>query len=307
MELYRKYRPTDFDSIIGQPEAVKVLKQMEKRKAFPHAIMLTGASGCGKTTIARIIRSKLNCGEMDWNELNCADFRGIDMIRDIRSRYMIAPVSSCRIWLIDEAHQLTKDAQNGFLKMLEDTPKHVYFMLATTDPGKLLRTIQTRCTEIKVKPLTPTQLASLVASVVQKEVDSKDYPPDEVIEKIAELAEGSARKALVLLEQVLYLDTADEQIDALEKSDYKSQSIELCRCLINPRAKFADAAKILKGLEEEPETIRRMILGYFTNVLLSGGKMAGRAYMVVQAFRDNFFDCGKAGLAAACYEILEQK
>ena len=133
MELYKKHRPSYLEDVFGQPEAVKVLGSMIEKDDLPHSILFTGPSGVGKTTLARILKEELECHANDFKEINCADFRGIDTIRDIRNNMnrqslMGGPL----IWLIDEAHKLTNDAQTAFLKMLEDTPKHVYFFLATT-------------------------------------------------------------------------------------------------------------------------------------------------------------------------------
>src|SRR3990167_7675833 len=106
----------------------------------------------------------------NFSEVNAADFRGIDSIRDIREHMGAAPMSGeCRVWLIDEIHQQTGAAQDSFLKMLEDTPSHVYFLLATTDPHKLKKTIITRCTEIRCKPISETDLIGLVKRVSEAE------------------------------------------------------------------------------------------------------------------------------------------
>ena len=136
-ELYRKYRPTSFKQVVGQEEAIRTLTELGKRKAIPHAILFTGPSGVGKTTLARILQRKLKCVGNDFVEMNAANDRGVGIIRSIQNKVGLAPMlGSCRIWLMDEAHQLTSDAQSAFLKLLEDTPSHVYFMLATTDPQK---------------------------------------------------------------------------------------------------------------------------------------------------------------------------
>src|SRR5688572_25883760 len=141
MELYKKFRPKTLKGVVGQEGAVSSLQSMIDKGRLPHTILFSGPSGCGKTTIARILKGILECSDLDFFEINCADFKGIDMVRDIRRYVGIPPLhGKSRVWLIDEAHQLTKDAQNAFLKLLEDTPKHAYFMLATTDPQKLLPT-----------------------------------------------------------------------------------------------------------------------------------------------------------------------
>lgn len=302
MELYKKHRPSSLDEVVGQSAAVATLQQMADQKSFPHTLLFTGASGCGKTTLARIVKELLGCSDNDFVEMNCADFNGINMIRDIRTRMGLAPIGGkCRIWLIDEAHQLSSQAQNAFLKMLEDTPSHVYFLLATTDPNKLLKTVKTRCTEVKVKELAHGEAEKLLKAVCKREKRKID---EEVRDKIIEMAEGSARKLLVLLDQVMGLKDAEEQLAALEAGDYKAQAIALARELMNPRTSWTEVAKVLRGIEEDPESIRHMVLGYANAILTKGGKLSSRAYCVIEAFRDNFYDSKKAGLTAACYEVV---
>ena len=302
-ELYKKHRPTKFNEIIGQDSSIKVLQTKLKSKTLPHALLFSGPSGCGKTTLARILRKKLGCGKHDFTELNTADFRGIEMVRDIRSHLYQAPISGkCRIWLIDECHKMTGDAQNAFLKMLEDTPNHVYFMLATTDPQKLKNTIRTRCTEIVVRTLNHKSMLKLFSHICTME---KTKLSEEVIEKIIECSNGSARKALVLLDQVIGLDNEDDMIEAIKTTTAEVQAIVIARALFNPRTKWIEMAKILKEtVDEEPEQIRWMILGYAKNVLLSGGKLSSRAYLIIDTFRDHFYDSKWAGLVASAYEII---
>jgi DNA polymerase-3 subunit gamma/tau len=302
-ELYKRYRPKTFKAVLGQDEAVKMLTQLVITRKVPHALLFTGPSGCGKTTLARILRRKLHCGESDFFEVNVADFRGIDMVRDIRSRMSLSPISGeCRMWLVDEAAKLTSDGQDAFLKILEDTPSHVYFILCTTDPQKLKRTIITRCTEVNLRLLPNKTLDQLIGDVSGKE-QVQLY--DDVRDKIVSHAEGSARKALVLLNQVMGLKTEEEQLEAVEKGDYKAQAIELARALIKPRADWAEVSAILKSLDEEAEGIRRMLLGYCQSVLLGGGKLSDRAYMIIDALREPLYDIGKPGLVAACWEVVK--
>lgn len=303
MELYKKYRPKTFNKILGQEHIIKSLKRWIEKSNLPHALLFSGPSGCGKTTLARILKRKLECGRHDFTEINGADFRGIETIRSIRSRIWQAPISGkCRIWLIDESHKLSNEASNAFLKMLEDTPDHVYFMLATTDPQKLLKTIRNRCSEIAVKSLTNETMKKLITSISKEE---KIKIPKEVIDKIIENSEGSARKALVFLNQILELDDKKEMLEAIRASTIEAQSNEISRLLFRPRVRWFDIARVLKVINNnEAEQIRYMILGYARVVLLSGSKMAGRAFVIIEAFSDNFFDSKAAGLAAAAYEVM---
>lgn len=311
IELYRKHRPRKLSDVLGQDGIVAALEGMLGRNAVPHALLFSGSSGCGKTSIARALCRRMGCetdGRKktgDFCEVNCAEARGIDTIREIQQRAGSAAMGKCRVWLLDEAHRLTPDAQSGLLKTLEDTPAHVWFMLATTDPNKLLKTIHTRCTHFKVAPLPPKLIRKLLDDVAEKE----GWEPlsDEVADKIIEVAEGSARKALVLLQQIADLEGDDAKLDAVSRSDTGRQAIEICRLLLGGRAKWNEVASILKEIEDEPESVRRMVLGYANKVLLGGGKQADRAYQVIVAFEQAFYDGGAAALTRACWEVLGQR
>jgi len=304
--LYKKYRPRRLSDLLGQDGAVSSLKLLVQENRVPQTILLAGPSGCGKTTIGRILKEKLGCGDPDYFEINCADFRGIDTVRDIRRAVNLRPMAGeCRIWLIDECHKLTNDAQNGLLKVLEDTPPKVYFMLATTDPHKLIKGIVTRSTQISVVPLSLKYLAVLVRDIAAKE---KYKLTEDVVDALVEAADGSARKALVILEQIGGLASEDEQLSALKGATLDKIVVKkLVQVLLYGRNNWSEAAGCLRALEEEdPEHIRYMILGYCRKVLLGGGKLAPRAYIILDVMADNFFNSKQAGLAAACWEIMNQ-
>jgi DNA polymerase-3 subunit gamma/tau len=298
-ELYKKYRPKVLPRIIGNKNTVASLTNMLERGTLPHTILFHGPSGCGKTSLARILKQELKCHDMDFKELNCSDFRGIDTIRDIARTMNLAPTGgSCRIWLLDESHQLSKDGQHAALKILEDTPKHVYFFLCTTDPQKLLKTIQTRCCEMPVRLLSHAELLKLLGRVIKRE---KLSISNTVLEDIADSAQGSARTALVLLDKISNLKEG-EQAQAIEdKLAEENEAIELCRALIKKES-WGRVAKILKGLKGEPESIRFAVLGYARVVLLKSRDY--QAYVVMDCFKDNFYNSKAAGLALASFETI---
>lgn len=302
-ELPIKYRPKEFSEVVGQAAAVDQIRDWGRRKAIPTFILFTGASGCGKTTLARILRMKMRCSDRDFREINAAEYRGIDMVREIKQTMGYTPMGGkVRVWLVDEAHKLTADAQGAFLKELEDgAPKHCYFMFATTNPEKLLKTIRTRATEIKVKPVGLKDMRLLLDRVCEAE---ETEVSEDVLDKIAEVAEGSPRKALVILNQVIGLDE-EKQLDAVKGGVAETEAIELCRVLMNPMAKWSQVTKVLKGIDDlngQAESIRWLVLSYMSSVAL-GGK-ADRAVQIIGAFQENFYDSKKAGLIAACYEVV---
>lgn len=301
-ELYKKHRPKTFKAMLGADNTVAALQNMVKRNTLPHVILFHGPSGCGKTTLARILRDKLECHEIDWKELNCSDVRGVDSVRKIAQTMTLAATGGpVRIYLLDEVHQWTKDAQHAALKMLEDTPKHVYFFLCTTDPQKLLKTIRTRCCEMPVRNLTYDELEALVKRIIKKE--KAKVLDEDVLHEIVSCADGSARVALVLLDKIINL-SEEQQLEAVKiKAAEQNESIDLCRALIKSES-WRKITNIIKELKAEPETVRYGVIFYAYACLIGGENK--QAYRIICAFEDNFFDSKKAGLIRACYEVTHE-
>ena len=301
-EIHLEERPRTFKRVVGQRGACRQLISMAKSDGgLPHCILFTGPSGCGKTTLARIVKNKLKCSDADFTEINAAATRGIEMVRMLQSRIGTSPLESeSRVWLIDECQQLTADAQGAFLKLLEEPPDHAYFILATTNPEKLRRTIRTRCTEIKVNALTEPDLIGLVRRIAEERGTDLD---SEVLDKLAAVAEGSARKALVLLQQIIGLEDTEAQLNTLQNADAKQASIEIARALMSGKS-WKHIAALIKACDGEPESIRWLILSYFSSVALGGGKNADAAVRILEEFQDNYFDTKKAGLVMSCYRCL---
>ncbi len=305
-ELYKRYRPRKLDEIVGQERIVSVLKGLLVKKQFPHTLLLSGPSGCGKTTIARILRRELGCSKQDFSEMNAADQRGIDSIREIRSRMHSAPIGGeCRIWLIDECHATTSDAQDAMLKMLEDTPSHVYFMLATTNPTKLMKTILTRCTPIKVKPLDTDCMRKLLDGVLSKE---KKGVEANVLQRIIEVAEGSPRQALVILGSIFTLESVEDQLEAIYSSDHKGQAFDIVKALLYERTTWKEMTETLAKTDtSQVESLRHFILACARTELLKANKNAGRAFGIIRMFQDAWYEYPEVGLEASCYEILANR
>lgn len=305
MEIYKTYRPQTLAGVVGQASAVETIEKLLKRSC-PHAILFSGPSGTGKTTLARIVAQEIDAAPEDTVEMNLSDFRGIDTIRDIRRQAFMRPIAgAAKVWILDEVQKITGDAQSSILKLLEDPPSHVYFMLCTTDPQKLSKPILGRCTEIKLKAIGEKDLEQIIRSVCSKEKIKLD---DDVITEIIECAEGSARKALVLLEQVADVSGKDAQMAAVQATgSSKEIAIMLARELVNPRAQWGAVAKILNGLEDDPEGVRYLVLSYCRKVMLGGSNLAPRAFNIIQEFSGNFYDSKNAGLAAACWRVIHQR
>ena len=174
-------------------------------------------------------------------------------------------------------------------------------MLATTDPQKLLATIRTRCAEFKVGPLSPKDSLALLGTVCEKE---KIDITEDVADCLIKHGDGSPRKLLVLLDGIRHLDGEEDQLESIRNSESKREAIELARLLIRPGSTWNDIRPVLLKITEEPESLRWMVLGYANSILMKGGKLAPNAYLIIEAFRENFYDSKKAGLTAACWEII---
>lgn len=312
-EFHKKHRPRKLAEVIGQDKAVSSIRKALKQGKIPHAMLLNGPTGTGKTTLMRILRRILKCSERDYIEINTADFRGIDTIRDLRKNLHLLPFGGgeTRVIGIDECHMLSKDAQNAILKMLEDTPEHVYFILGTTDPQKLLPAILGRCAEYKLRALDEEDLTALIKSVCEKE---KLEICQGVIAAIAEAAGGSARKALVILDAVSKEESEEDQERAIQITTVnKDLSYKLASSLMafkgNPS--WNEVAALLRELkDEEPEGVRYMVLAFARSCMIGKGdkppqpKNVHRAALLINEFGTHFYDSKNAGLAFACYNVV---
>lgn len=303
MNLHIKYRPALLDEVYGNEQTISSLQSLLNGGDPPHAYLFHGPTGAGKTTLGRIVAESLGAIGSDYREVDSAEFRGIDTIRDIRRQVQYAPMEGeCRVWLLDEVHKLSNDAQNALLKALEDPPSHVYFILCTTDPQKMLATVKGRCSQHAVGPLGERDMRRLLMHVVKQEGDSLSK---QVYQQIIMDSMGLPREALQILNKVLAVDGDDRLQIAKQQAERQSQTIELCRALTQG-AGWRKVANILNGLkDEDPETIRRQVLGYCQAILLKEENNAAAA--VMEEFDDPFWNSGFPALVKACYAIVTDR
>lgn len=300
MNLYQKYRPDKLNKMYGNIDTIESLNEFLKEENLPQVILFTGPTGTGKTTISRILANELKA-EKSLIEMDSAQFTGIDVVRDIRKKSRFKPVGGgAKVFIIDEIHQFSSAAQEGFLKELEDTPKNVYYFLCTTNPEKLKSTLVGRCIHYEMELLSITEMKTLLKKIVKKEKDKLDK---EVYQVIAKKAKGHPRNALNILDKVLSVSKEKRLTIAKNFELEESQSILLCRSLMDVEG-YAKAQTILKGLKNQnAESIRRHVLGYCQSVLLGNDYKGShaKAATLIEEFSEPTYDMGFVQIVRACY------
>ena len=283
--LYRTYRPSRFDEVVGQEYIVKILKNTIKNKRIAHAYLFAGPRGTGKTTIAKLFAKAINCEDFneeacdscpsclafkennhpDIIELDAASNNSVDDIREIIEQVPYSPiVGKYKVYIIDEVHMLSSSAFNALLKTLEEPPAHVVFILATTDPQKIIPTVLSRCQRYNFSKISNLNMEKKMVEILNKE--HLQYE-DKALDEVAMLAEGGMRDALSILEQILSynndgifledvqrifgLSTKEEKVELLIKiHNDLTGSINLLRQMydsgIDPKRLCVDLLEIIK-------------------------------------------------------------
>jgi len=263
--LYRKYRPKTFSEVVGQQAIVQTLTNAIGRNIIGHGYLFAGFHGCGKTSMARLLAKALNCqnrkeGEyepcnqcascveinqgnaVDLIEIDAASNRGIDEIRELKEGIRFKPVKSkYKVFIIDEAHQLTKEAANALLKTLEEPPSHAIFILATTELRKMIPTIQSRCQQFIFRKLKLDEIINRLKYILNEEKIKFEEP---ALRLIALKASGSLRDAETLLDQVVSFSSPKEAlklqtVQAILGVADKKAVLQFLQYLINKDAKSA--------------------------------------------------------------------
>jgi DNA polymerase-3 subunit gamma/tau len=200
--FYRAYRPKKFADVIGQDAIVKILKTQIANNKIAHAYLFCGSRGTGKTTIAKIFANEIvgDNAAIDVFEIDAASNNSVQDVRDLTDKVNFPPImGKYKVYIIDEVHMFSQSAFNAFLKTLEEPPKHIVFILCTTEPGKIIPTVQSRCLRFDFRAASVKDIKKLITDVFKKE--KIEATPD-AIEMIAESGFGSYRDALSYAETV---------------------------------------------------------------------------------------------------------
>jgi len=287
----RKYRPQNFDDVLGQNHVTQTLKNAIQQKRLAHAYLFVGPRGTGKTSTARILAKSLNCIygptinpcgrcdsckeisqglSLDVLEIDGASNNSVDQIRELRENVRFAPIRGrYKIYIIDEVHMLSPQAFNALLKTLEEPPAHVIFVFATTEPHKVLPTILSRCQRFDLRRIPAQIIAKHLSHIANKEEVTLTQ---EAAEAIAVAAEGGLRDAESMLDQlVAFCGNSIRESEVLEVFGLTSEHVvaHLTRSILNQKA--AEALSIVHQQAEAGKDLSKLLsdlLGFFRNLLV---------------------------------------
>ena len=264
--LYRTYRPSKFSEVVGQEYIVKILKNTIKNQKIAHAYLFAGPRGTGKTTIAKLFAKAINCENFneescdecasclafkennhpDIIELDAASNNSVEDIREIIDQVPYAPIiSKYKVYIIDEVHMLSSSAFNALLKTLEEPPAHVVFILATTDPQKIIPTVLSRCQRYNFSKISNLNMKKKMMEILDKE--NLKYE-EKALEEVAMLAEGGMRDALSILEQVLSYNNEGVYLEDIQKIFGLSTKEEKVKLLIDAHKNITSAINSLREM-----------------------------------------------------------
>lgn len=276
--LYRTYRPTTFDEVVGQEHIVRTLKNALKENKIAHAYLFAGPRGTGKTTMAKLLAKALNCEEgighqcnrcsncqainevshPDVIEIDAASNNGVDEVRDLIDRVRYLPIKGrYKVYIIDEVHMMTSGAFNALLRTLEEPPAHVIFILATTEPHKILPTILSRCQRYDFAKVSDKDIKKRLTYVLEQEQVTYE---EDAIDMIISLADGGMRDALSILDQLLAYSghtlTSKDVLDVFALTS-KEEKLKLINFIMH--GDVGETLKMFREFVEHGNDIRKLL------------------------------------------------
>lgn len=267
-QLHTKYRPKEFSEVVGQNEIVSSLEELITSGKAPKVLLFSGPSGTGKTTLARIFANKIGCDSSNIIEVDSAVNTGVDDMRTLceNLRFPAFGKSSLKVAILDEFHMVSRSSASSLLKLLEEPPNHLYFILCTTEPSKIIETIKTRCHNYMLKDVCMDDLMDLLEYVAGEE---KIEVPKNTLFLVAQSAQGSPRKALVRLSQVRNCKEIEGIKRLLEQPLENDTVLDLCK-LLTARSgiTWSRVSKLLLPIkEQDSEMVRIQIVNYITSLM----------------------------------------
>jgi DNA polymerase III gamma/tau subunit len=288
--LINKYRPVTFDDVMGHAEMVAALKRNLAGETRAHTFLLTGSSGVGKTTIARIIATEVGAEVL---EIDAASNNGAGDMRDLvqMSQHVSMSGAGLRMLIIDECHTLSKQAWQALLKLLEEPPEHLFIALCTTELEKVPETIRTRCFHVVLKAVPLADIEDLLTAVADIEGWQVN---NDVFNLLSKAAMGSPRRGLALLEVAHDAPSRAEALRIIELEEASEQLIELCQYCISGGKDWDRVKKILEGVDDDQFDTGLISMGRYiiTVMLRSDPKKAEHLHRLLGAitYPVNTFD-----------------
>lgn len=288
-DLHTRYRPKTLEDVVGQKHIIRSLKGVVEKRTT-HAFLFTGPSGVGKTTLGRIIANMVGCDPGNLTEVDAATNSGIDAVRSLTDglQYSAFGKSRTKVMIVDECHALSKAAWQALLKPIEEPPKHVYWVLCTTEKAKVPATIVTRCVGYDLKPITVNDITELLTRVRDAEGLSTS---DDVLDLIAKRAEGSARQALTSLAKCGRCKDREQAAKLIDLVQENKEIVDLCRELMKGPVSWSRAIELLEPLKDQnAESIRQVVLNYMTNVAFDtkDERRAATVLTIINAFAQGY-------------------
>jgi len=288
-DLTLKYRPKDWSDMVGQDDVIKSIQSV-LRKETKRSFLFTGQSGIGKTTAARILVDKVGCRYNNLKEINGASHTGIDKMREIIEHVIHKPFgeSNVIVVIVDECHQISKQAWQSILKIVEEPPEHVYWIFCTTEPSKIPPTIKTRCASFQFQPVKTDVILDLLIDVASNECFKT---PEEVLRVVARQSLGSPSQALSYLAQCYACHNVKDACNAIQSANEEGEAITLIRAVVKGGLTWSKAMRLLEPVRNQSaESIRLVMLQYLSTTAMGSktNDQVGRVLEIMDCFSEPY-------------------